>query len=175
VTTPTNKAVREALEYYANGTHIKQGNTDGYGWGTLSVENGGIAKQALSLLDAETAGVGGDETLLLALSDIAESIELEGDPMAAVIKHKAAIDRAYCYAINGTTPAEPEAEEDATEALDSIVTAYCMSLGMKPPIPDPESQTAQQVRTIRAALSKPPVTGIPATDLQPDADKTGVV
>ena len=41
----------------------------------------------------------------------------------------------------------------ALEALDAIVKAYCMSLGMKPPIPDEGSQTAEQVRTIRASLA----------------------
>ena len=43
----------------------------------------------------------------------------------------------------------------ALDALDNIVTAYCMSLGLNPPIPDPESQTAEQVELIKAALTHP--------------------
>ena len=42
---------------------------------------------------------------------------------------------------------------DAAQALDDIVTAYCMSLGLNPPVPEPQSQTAEQVRTIKAALN----------------------
>ena len=47
---------------------------------------------------------------------------------------------------------EQQQAQAALDALGYIVTAYCMSLGMNPPIPDEGSQTAEQVETIRTAL-----------------------
>lgn len=40
----------------------------------------------------------------------------------------------------------------AIKALNDIVKAYCMSLSINPPIPDPKSQTANQVKTILAVF-----------------------
>ncbi len=168
--TPTNKAVREALEDIARQklTSEMERNEDGELPG--DIEHGydciiKVGRDALALLEAKTAGVGGDlvkcknceadnspqfthcircglwpygvdytkglddpkrnidgpsifsapaepVSVLIALSDIAEAIETEGDPMAAVMKHKAAVERAYKCVINGRT-AEPEAEGDA--------------------------------------------------------------
>jgi len=164
--TPTNKAVREALEYYANGTHIKQGKTD------LSVENGAIAKQALSLLDAETAGVGGDDDRQNALNCLEAAIKVINDGCCPSV-NLLLVAESYIKSI--TTPTN-KAVREALEAFDNLVKradhdANGINIGG-------EIQRMfmrhDVVRTIRAALSKPPVTGIPATDLQPDADKTGV-
>lgn len=49
--------------------------------------------------------------------------------------------------------------EKALEALTNIVIAYCMALGMEPPVPDVGSQTEQQADTIRTALSTPALNG----------------